>query len=138
MRSNDAKSTRTPKLATSTSTSNHAKTSNKLRSSQRRTKATSSSGLVSLLEDSDDGFHIRSSHNQVEKNYRNRLACAFSKLLEAVEDYTLDEDGLYGQRSLTKNDVLNLARKGLTALGEENKWLKTELQRVKGWPCDLL
>ncbi|KID85793.1 Helix-loop-helix DNA-binding protein [Metarhizium guizhouense ARSEF 977] len=78
--------------------------------------------------------YLRSCHNKVEKNYRDRLNNEFNMLLDLLSDY-MDETDLVsagltveGSRSRSKGSILRLARWRLQALKAENRSIAGELE----------
>jgi len=75
----------------------------------------------------------RESHNQVEKQYRDRLNDQFQRLLATValasqgDSDAMDDDN---QRPLSKSAVLGLARRRLLVLEKENRQLSSEVERL--------
>ena len=75
----------------------------------------------------------RESHNQVEKQYRDRLNDQFQRLLATValasqgDSDAMDNDN---QRQLSKSAVLGLARRRLLVLEKENRQLSSEVERL--------
>lgn len=125
--------------ANSTKAESHGNTSAKLRATPRRIKTPDSLSTASLSDGSDDdndGLHVRASHNQIEKNYRSRLNNSFAKLLVAVKSSAPDDDSFCAEgggdrpRSLSKGNVLNLARQRLVSVTEENEWLRNEVNQL--------
>jgi hypothetical protein len=75
----------------------------------------------------------RANHNQIEKNYRARLKKSLVRLQTAiVSSETSSTDSMCdNHRSLTKGDLLDLARRKIVKLGEENMTLKDELNKTR-------
>ncbi|KAM0819183.1 putative BHLH domain-containing protein [Seiridium cardinale] len=82
----------------------------------------------------------RASHNQVEKQYRNRLNAHFEALLNTLPEYMRggedEEDD--GDRKISKAEVLEMARRHilglereLTAAEEERDELRESIERFK-------
>lgn len=89
--------------------------------------------------------YLRSCHNKVEKNYRDRLNNEFNMLLDLLSDY-MDETDLVsagltveGSRSRSKGSILRLARWRLQALKAENRSIAGELEIFRQawaqWPA---
>lgn len=86
----------------------------------------------------DDGkeysCHI-ARHNQVEKNYRNRLNVSYARLLDAVEITTPNNgEGIRREdrsQGLSKGNILGMATKRLLTLEAENQVLNIEVKRLK-------
>lgn len=84
----------------------------------------------------------KTTHNEVEKNYRNRLNGHFKQLLSKIPADLLDANGLegaVGQKNVTKADTLALAVQYIKVLREQerelsgaNKRLENEYERLKG------
>ncbi|PVH69435.1 hypothetical protein DL98DRAFT_522191 [Cadophora sp. DSE1049] len=73
--------------------------------------------------------HARLNHNQVEKQYRNRLNGQFETLLSALPR----EDGEGGEeKKVSKAEVLMLARKHIRELKRDSKRLEEENERLGG------
>lgn len=73
--------------------------------------------------------HARLSHNQVEKQYRNRLNDQFETLLSTLPR----EDGKGSEeKKVSKAEVLMLARKYIRELERDSKRLKKENERLGG------
>ena len=79
----------------------------------------------------------RANHNQIEKNYRGRLKRSFIRLQTAIissetnSTDDMDDNDNHNIRNLTKGDLLNLARRKIVKLGEENKALRNELRKTR-------
>lgn len=82
----------------------------------------------------------RASHNQVEKQYRNRLNAHFEALLNTLPDYMRggedEEDD--GDRKISKAEVLEMARRYIisierdyAAIEEERDELKDSVERLR-------
>ncbi|KID84429.1 Helix-loop-helix DNA-binding protein [Metarhizium guizhouense ARSEF 977] len=85
----------------------------------------------------DRKAHVRGCHNQVEKNYRNRLNNDFQLLFNALSEYT-DSRGLAymgftegGVRNHSKGSILRLARRRLLALQTENAFIASQLKTIR-------
>lgn len=78
---------------------------------------------------------LRVSHNQVERNYRDRLNNGFGRLLEvlqAAEHEDLKSVELVDEsRSHSKGDVLWLARQRILSLETENRLISGEVKRLR-------
>ncbi len=124
----------------STSRSNSKDASAKARSSGRHKKSsTSSSSSASSRKaarpaEVDDKRTARANHNQVEKKYRNRLNDHFERLYSTVQA-ARDEEGSAGAdddaRTLSKAQVLDLARRRILALEKENMSLGSKVERLR-------
>jgi hypothetical protein len=87
--------------------------------------STSSSSLSSLSSVSSVSVTkgARTNHNQVEKQYRNRLNGQFETLLQTLPR----EDGGYtGEKRVSKAEVLVLAKKHIMELERERRALEAE------------
>jgi hypothetical protein len=83
----------------------------------------------------------RASHNQVEKQYRNRLNAHFEALLNTLPQYMRggeDEEDEDGDRKISKAEVLEMARRHiislereLTAMEEERDELRDNVERLR-------
>ncbi len=71
----------------------------------------------------------RTNHNQVEKQYRNRLNGQFETLLQALPR---DEACYAGEKRVSKADVLVLAKKHIMDLEQETKMLEDENRCLAG------
>jgi hypothetical protein len=91
----------------------------------------------SAHEKRDRKASLRGCHNQVEKNYRNRLNKEFHLLLKALAE-CMDENDM-GSASLTegttrtqsKGSILKLARHRVLALHAENRLMASELKTMR-------
>lgn len=88
------------------------------------------------------GSSSKTTHNEVEKNYRNRLNGHFKQLLAKIPVDLLDANGIegaVGQKNVTKADTLVLAAQYIKVLREQerelssaNQRLENEYERLKG------
>ena len=94
----------------------------RLRSTQPSRSTTFSSSLSSSKSPpSSESSKGRTNHNQVEKQYRNRLNCQFETLLRALPS----EDDRDGAKSrVSKADVLMLAKRHIVELEREKVMLE--------------
>ncbi|KAH8195564.1 hypothetical protein TruAng_010280 [Truncatella angustata] len=77
----------------------------------------------------------RASHNQVEKQYRNRLNAHFEALLDTLPGYMRgggdDDDDDDGDRKISKAEVLEMARRHITDLEKELMVVEGERDELK-------
>lgn len=121
-----------------------------------RLRSTRTGHKISYSEQEDDPRiettnNSRTSHNKVEKQYRNRLNGQFSTLLEAlpldlvgaeVEGYSKNDSG-GAEKKVSKAEVLLLARRHIENLEREKRGLEgrngvlvENMQNLKGaWVC---
>jgi hypothetical protein len=101
--------------------------------SSRPTTSSSSSSSSKSPPVSDDSKG-RTNHNQVEKQYRNRLNGQFEMLLSALPS----EDGSDGARSrVSKAEVLMLAKRHVVELEREKMMLEGQHHALEGDVEDL-
>ncbi|PMD47513.1 hypothetical protein L207DRAFT_628147 [Hyaloscypha variabilis F] len=101
--------------------------------SSRPTTSSSSSSSSKSPPVSDDSKG-RTNHNQVEKQYRNRLNGQFEMLLSALPS----EDGSDGARSrVSKAEVLMLAKRHIVELEREKMMLEGQHHALEGDVEDL-
>ncbi|KAJ9150657.1 hypothetical protein NKR23_g3587 [Pleurostoma richardsiae] len=104
----------------------------KLRSASRTSKNT-----VHRPSETADERKSRNSHNLVEKQYRNRLNAQFESLLDALPDPmrapssgAADGSGMqsfdFGEKRVSKAEVLDLARRHIQSLERERDALERE------------
>ncbi|KAG4440151.1 hypothetical protein IFR05_004360 [Cadophora sp. M221] len=74
--------------------------------------------------------HIRLNHNQVEKQYRNRLNGQFEKLLLALPREDQNVHGDFGEKKVSKAEVLLLAMKHIRDLERDKKRLEEDNERL--------
>ncbi|KAI1375949.1 hypothetical protein F4677DRAFT_460181 [Hypoxylon crocopeplum] len=113
------------------STSNASKS--RLRSASRTSKNTHHNPPVSMEEQKS-----RETHNQVEKQYRNRLNAHFESLLEALPETMQAGEGDDGgealdmtDRRVSKAEVLDMARRHIQALERECAALEGERDELR-------
>lgn len=76
----------------------------------------------------------RASHNQVEKQYRNRLNAHFESLLNTLPQYMRggeDDEEEDGDRKISKAEVLEMARRHIVALERELTSVEEERDELK-------
>jgi len=100
-----------------------------------RSKPTSSdkSPVTESPKDKSKGKTTRSNHNQVEKQYRNRLNAQFENLLVRIPkdvegDGRVYEDG--PDKRISKSEVLVLAQKAIKELEAKGQDFMTENERL--------
>lgn len=112
-----------------------------LRSASRTSKNTGKAAETS------EQLRTRSSHNMVEKQYRNRLNAQFEELLATLpmaspgETSPEDEEGdgavrdrrlkMGDKRRFSKGEVLDMARQRILYLEEENRKIEREIEDLK-------
>ncbi|KAI1777675.1 hypothetical protein F4818DRAFT_439006 [Hypoxylon cercidicola] len=118
--------------STATATSNAGRSS-RLRSASRTSKNTHHNPPASAEE-----LKSRETHNQVEKQYRNRLNAHFESLLDALpETMQAGEAGDDGEpldltdRRVSKAEVLDMARRHIQALERECAALEGERDELR-------
>jgi Helix-loop-helix DNA-binding domain len=116
--------------AVDASVNDNRKPSPKLRTSRRMSKQSKKAAKAPASQEVRDA---RASHNQVEKNYRNRLNNQFERLLSALPSKRTDDDGGTdgGTRALSRAEVLDLAAQRIRSLEKENNLLGLEMERLK-------
>jgi hypothetical protein len=88
-------------------------------------------------EETAQKAHLQGCHNQIEKNYRNRLNKEFQLLFNALSECSNGKDlfsaGFVegGRRSRSKGSILRLAKRRLLALQTENRFIASELNDVR-------
>jgi len=96
----------------------------------RSTSASSSSKPISSPTAlSPNKSYPRKNHNQVEKQYRNRLNGQFETLLQTLPR---DEAGYPGEKRVSKAEVLVLAKKHIMDLERETRMLEDENKTLAG------
>ncbi|KAI2626483.1 hypothetical protein GGR54DRAFT_653306 [Hypoxylon sp. NC1633] len=115
------------------SASNNAASKSRLRSASRTSKNTHHNPPASVEEQKS-----RETHNQVEKQYRNRLNAHFESLLEALPETMQagdgDEEGEpldLTDRRVSKAEVLDMARRHIQALERECAALEGERDELR-------
>lgn len=105
-----------------------------LRTASRKAKRTSSSYKPAASPEEE---RARSSHNQVEKQYRNRLNHQFERLLAILPTPSDDGEGVDGEdaarisdRRLSKVEVLDMARQHIQMLEKEASDLEQQRQEL--------
>ncbi|KAK7403184.1 hypothetical protein QQX98_011048 [Neonectria punicea] len=109
----------------------------KLRSASRTSK-----NSFTKPSDTPEDRRTRASHNLVEKQYRNRLNAQFESLLNALPEQIRasgdgeDSDGGapvdWGDRRVSKGEVLEMARKHIESLERERDTLEREKNELQG------
>ncbi|KPM37620.1 hypothetical protein AK830_g8943 [Neonectria ditissima] len=109
----------------------------KLRSASRTSK-----NSFTKPSDTPEDRRTRASHNLVEKQYRNRLNAQFESLLNALpEQIRTSGDGDesdggapvdWGDRRVSKGEVLEMARKHIESLEQERDTLEREKNELQG------
>lgn len=81
----------------------------------------------------DEERKNRASHNQVEKQYRNRLNAHFEALLNTLPEYMRggDEDDDDGDRKISKAEVLEMARRHILALERDYAAIEGERDELR-------
>jgi hypothetical protein len=79
----------------------------------------------------------RTNHNQVEKQYRNRLNGQFETLLEALPREDVGESGSEDGKRISKAEVLVLAKKYIARLEKEKRELQGFNKELEGRMEDL-
>ncbi|KAF3012243.1 hypothetical protein E8E14_010918 [Neopestalotiopsis sp. 37M] len=103
--------------------------SSKLRSASRASKNTHLNPPATEEERKN-----RASHNQVEKQYRNRLNAHFEALLNTLPQYMRggeDEEDDDGDRKISKAEVLEMARRHILSLERELNSVEEERDELK-------
>ncbi|KAI5864590.1 hypothetical protein GGS23DRAFT_560895 [Durotheca rogersii] len=115
----------------SSSTSNASKS--RLRSASRTSKNTHHNPPATVEEQK-----TRETHNQVEKQYRNRLNAHFESLLDALPETMQAGEGEGGgealdltDRRVSKAEVLDMARRHIQALERECSALEEERDELR-------
>ncbi|KAJ9138189.1 hypothetical protein NKR23_g8607 [Pleurostoma richardsiae] len=105
-----------------------------LRTASRKAKRVSASYRPATSPEEE---RARSSHNQVEKQYRNRLNQHFERLLavlpasvDADGDQQGEDAGLDPDKRLSKAEVLDIARRHIRTLERETSELEVEKQQL--------
>lgn len=105
-----------------------------LRTASRKAKRTSASYKPATSPEEEKA---RSSHNQVEKQYRNRLNHQFERLLAILPTPCDDGEGVDGEdvarssdRRLSKVEVLDMARQHIQMLEKEASDLELQRQEL--------
>jgi hypothetical protein len=99
--------------------------------------STSSSSLSSISSNSPASAQskgARTNHNQVEKQYRNRLNGQFETLLQTLPR---EEGGYAGEKRVSKAEVLVLAKKHIMRLERERRALEEENRGLEGSVAEL-
>ncbi|KUJ21424.1 uncharacterized protein LY89DRAFT_433299 [Mollisia scopiformis] len=71
-------------------------------------------------------------HNNVERQYRARLNDQYSVLLDALPVEITSSHGTDGDKTLSKIEILDLAKQHIATLEEEEAQLKEEKVMLKG------
>lgn len=125
-----SKHTRSYDEATPTS-SKSSSSRHRLRSTSTTTTAASSRpSTASTYSCNSPPKHARLNHNQIEKQYRNRLNGQFETLLLALPREEADGGG--EDKKFSKAEVLMLARKHIRELERERRGLEAENERLGG------
>ncbi|KAK3375440.1 hypothetical protein B0H63DRAFT_279202 [Podospora didyma] len=129
-----ATGSKSPTPPTSMSSGSHSHKS-KLRSAPRTSK-----NVQHRPAESPEARKTRNSHNQVEKQYRNRLNAQFEGLLNALPDEVKsptstsasagESDLDLGERRLSKGEVLDLSRRYIKTLERNCDSLEQERQTM--------
>ncbi|KAJ9131072.1 hypothetical protein NKR23_g11899 [Pleurostoma richardsiae] len=97
--------------------------------------ASFSSGVTPATSPEEE--RTRSGHNQVEKQYRNRLNQYFERLLAVLPaslntdgDQQGEDKGLDLDKRLSKTEVLDIARRHIRTLERETSELEVEKQQL--------
>jgi len=115
-----------------------------------RSASRTSKNAQQRVSETPDQQRSRSSHNLVEKQYRNRLNAQFEDLLRALPESavpagsSLDGDGpandgrlkMGDRKRVSKAEVLDMARQRILFLEEENRKIEREneeLRRTSQW-----
>jgi hypothetical protein len=122
----------TSSIASSSTTSSRP---SKLRSASRTSK-----NSHNKPNDTVEERRTRASHNLVEKQYRNRLNSQFESLLGALpeqirsgrDDADSDGGADWGDRRVSKGEVLEMARKHIETLERERDMLERENNDLQG------
>ncbi|KAI1847790.1 hypothetical protein JX266_006285 [Neoarthrinium moseri] len=103
-------------------------TTSKLRSASRASKNTHLNPPQTEEERKN-----RASHNQVEKQYRNRLNAHFEALLNTLPEYMRggDIEDEEGDRKISKAEVLEMARRHITSLERDYAAIENERDELK-------
>ncbi|CAM1510336.1 Fc.00g006710.m01.CDS01 [Cosmosporella sp. VM-42] len=110
------------------------------RPSKLRSASRTSKNNVNKPTDTPEERRTRASHNLVEKQYRNRLNAQFESLLSALpEQIRSGGDGEesegpvdFGDRRVSKGEVLEMARKHIESLERERDQLEKEKNALLG------
>ncbi len=124
----------TSAFSSSSSSTSRGERTTKLRTS-RRAKPPARNKQPLSKGDTDAKQRVRAGHNQVEKQYRERLNAQFEQLVDALAaagapggaDEDDDDDK---SRSLSKAAVLELARRTLRKLDRENRSLSSQVEHL--------
>lgn len=127
--------------ATSMASSNVSSSSTSSRLSKLRSASRTSKNSYTKPSDTPEERRTRASHNLVEKQYRNRLNAQFESLLNALPENIRaggdgeDSDGApvdWGDRRVSKGEVLEMARKHIETLEQERDMLEREKNELQG------
>ncbi|KAH6975935.1 hypothetical protein BKA56DRAFT_72155 [Ilyonectria sp. MPI-CAGE-AT-0026] len=128
--------------ATSMASSNVSSSSTSSRLSKLRSASRTSKNSYTKPSDTPEERRTRASHNLVEKQYRNRLNAQFESLLNALPENIRtggdgeDSDGGgpvdWGDRRVSKGEVLEMARKHIETLEQERDMLEREKNELQG------
>jgi len=91
--------------------------------------SSSSSSSSAKSPSSKENNKGRTNHNQVEKEYRNRLNGQFETLLSSLPN---DDDRVGAKSRVSKADVLVLAKKHIMQLEREKMMLEEQRQKLQG------
>ncbi|KAH7144614.1 hypothetical protein B0J13DRAFT_623139 [Dactylonectria estremocensis] len=126
--------------ATSMASSVASSTSSRL--SKLRSASRTSKNSYTKPTDTPEERRTRASHNLVEKQYRNRLNAQFESLLNALPEQVRtggdgdDSEGGgpvdWGDRRVSKGEVLEMARKHIETLERERDVLEREKMELQG------
>ncbi|KAF7538757.1 hypothetical protein G7Z17_g12582 [Cylindrodendrum hubeiense] len=128
--------------ATSMASSVVSSSSASSRLSKLRSASRTSKNSYTKPSDTPEERRTRASHNLVEKQYRNRLNSQFESLLNALpEQIRTGGDGEgsdgggpvdWGDRRVSKGEVLEMARKHIETLERERDMLEREKNELQG------
>ncbi|KUJ17075.1 uncharacterized protein LY89DRAFT_685036 [Mollisia scopiformis] len=116
---------------TSSSTSSHSHSHSRRKSVDHKPRLRSTSSLsgTSTIHPKPENA-TKSNHNQIEKQYRNRLNSQFEVLLSALpKEENGDRD--VEDRKVSKSEVLDLAQKHIRRLEREGEELEEENERLR-------
>ncbi|KAF7555226.1 hypothetical protein G7046_g6602 [Stylonectria norvegica] len=110
------------------------------RASKLRSASRTSKNNANKPTDTPEDRRTRASHNLVEKQYRNRLNSQFESLLGALPEQIRNggDDGEsegpmdFGDRRVSKGEVLEMARKHIQSLERERDQLEREKNDLLG------
>ncbi|KAH7140589.1 hypothetical protein EDB81DRAFT_723621, partial [Dactylonectria macrodidyma] len=140
--SSASQNSRASAASKATSMASSVASSNSSRLSKLRSASRTSKNSYTKPTDTPEERRTRASHNLVEKQYRNRLNAQFESLLNALPEQVRtggdgdDSEGGgpvdWGDRRVSKGEVLEMARKHIETLERERDVLEREKMELQG------